>query len=241
MTINPKIETLIGQDFIKEYLQRGFGIMNKTDVEVLVYWLLKKNGCLGGNITSSGMMLKITKSRAKSLDYQASLRYGSHDEKSLHNQVISCITNARFTAKFDKIEFAVEDEFLRNFISSKFYELNCYNDWLQNRDVFSVNIEFFTLFIDKYVYPDNGYKKDKDDFNRKIEMLRKQDPNSSTNSSHQPSAFIVNLAYILERIARGISEGVVSGTAGSGINSIFGVFGALTDVYNKAKELFSKK
>lgn len=232
MTISSTtLKAQIGLDFITEYLQSGFGTMNKTDVEVLLYWLLKKHGVLSGRLNDSSIQLKIPKSRIKTLDYLASLRYGSLAEGDLRLKIIECIKNAEFTKDNNGVKFVVEDELIRNVISAELYKLNCFNDTSFNRDIISIDFEFFALFVDQYLYPDSTCRNEKDKINTKIEALCKKHDTNTSSQAQQHSRFVVNLAYILKNIAEGSVKGLTSG-------SIFSSFSNITDLFGAIKNLF---
>lgn len=221
----------VGQEFIDEYLKRGFGTMNKTEVEVLIYWLLKKYGVLSSGLNDSSIFLKIPKSRVKSLDYQASLRYGPITEDELRQKITACIQKANFTNDNNGVKFAVEDELLRNVITAELYKLNCFNDTSFNRDVISIDFKFFALFVDQYLYPDSTSKKEKDEISQKVEQIRKKHGNNVPNVAPQHSKFVETLAYLLKNIAEGSVRGITSG-------SIFSTFGNIADLFNCVKNLF---
>lgn len=233
--------------FLGEYIQqRGFGAMNKTDIEVLVYHLLRQtsyfNNCKSINDVS--MKLKVTRSKVKRLDYEARLRYGQVDEEALMKQAIQCLTKAQFSNDGKYIKFAVEDELLRNFISAKFYELNSFNEVGNNRDIISVDIRFFAQFLTVYVYK-NVDEPELQEFFQITEALKANDaPDVQkqfcvVKQNDKPSRLVVNLAYILERVAKGTTEGAVAGAIGS-TTGIFTSIGKLVDFGREIMQKISK-
>ena len=206
-------------------------MMNKTDVEVLIYWLLKKHGLLPTNLNDASIKLKITKSRVQSLDYQASLRYGQNDTNDLRKEILNIITNAEFTTDKTGVKFSVENKLLRNVITAELNKLNCFNDTSFNRDIISIDFEFFAIFIDQYLFPDASNKKEKENLETKIaQLFEKQFKNMNDNPSQQ-TKFVQVIAYLLKSVSEGAFKGLTSG-------SIFSYFGSLVNLYDFVKKLF---
>lgn len=235
------------QYFLDEYIeQKGFGSMNKTDIEILVYHLLRKTSYLNvKKLNDASLKLKIPMSKVKRLDYEAELRYGKTDEEELREKTIKCLMNAQFTTDNNHIKFAVQDQLLHNYITAKFYELNSFNDTSHNRDIISVDITFFAEFLEKFVYEFTS-EDEKKKFIVNVEKARQDfsqeeaDKYQKMIKQQQPSKFVVNMSYILKQIAEGTAKGIMEGAMGSA-NSIFTSIGKLAEFGDAILKKIEKK
>ena len=74
---------IIGEKFVKAYLERGFGQFSKSDIEILLFRFIKENIDNASNYELSNF-LKISETRVKNLELNASLRYGEiNDERHI--------------------------------------------------------------------------------------------------------------------------------------------------------------
>ncbi|MDO4802673.1 MAG: hypothetical protein Q4A15_10965 [Prevotellaceae bacterium] len=144
---------LFGEDFIKLYLSKGFGKMNKNDIEVLFFHLLMKYSSLKGeNSFAISTILKIPESKVKRLIYEAQLNYCDNLEKNMVDNLKTILQNAHFREKDHKIFFAVSDKMLRNYISSFLMENGHFNDTSFNSEIVVIHIETFAFLLEKLCY-----------------------------------------------------------------------------------------
>ena len=84
---------------IESYInKRGFGSMNKNDFEVYIFsWLvLNHKDYQTASDNEISRMLKIPESKVKRLRYEAELKYGSNDEKTLWEKLKRCLLLANY-------------------------------------------------------------------------------------------------------------------------------------------------
>ena len=70
-------------EFLDVYLDKGFGVMNKTEIETLLYHVLKKNELLSGKCFDDSFALQITEAKARKLIYESQIKYGERDMNAL--------------------------------------------------------------------------------------------------------------------------------------------------------------
>lgn len=103
-------------DWLKKYLERGFGSMNKNDFEVFIFSeLLKSEELKSMSNFDISVRLKIPESKVKRLKYEASLRY---PEKELNLKEYAKKALENVTIESNHIRFSVEDIMLKSYISS---------------------------------------------------------------------------------------------------------------------------
>lgn len=67
-------------DFMNIYLDKGFGVMNKTDIETLMYYVFKKRKLLTGKCFDDSFMLHISEAKARRLIYEAQVKYDNRNQ-----------------------------------------------------------------------------------------------------------------------------------------------------------------
>ena len=76
-------------DFLENYLSRGFGSQSKRELDVLVIHLLCKYGGLEKSTNNElSHLLQITEARVRGLLYEAKLKYPPEDENYIEKQIL---------------------------------------------------------------------------------------------------------------------------------------------------------
>ena len=138
-------------EFEDKYLTRGFGSMNKNELEVLFFYLYKEYGDINGksNFTLA-KELKITESKVKKLSYEAELVYGNNDTDTLRGKFLDVISHAKIQKENDTLRFAVEDKFLRSSIYEDLKQEGYYLDSSFNSEIVSIRKEPLIFLLDQY-------------------------------------------------------------------------------------------
>lgn len=90
-------------DFMEVYMDKGFGVMNKTEIETLMYHVLKKHGLLTGKCFEDSFKLQIPEAKARKLIYESQVKYAGRNEDELtaylRISVGECLTHAFLSKK----------------------------------------------------------------------------------------------------------------------------------------------
>ena len=141
------------KDFIERYSKAGFGSMNKNDFEVLIFDLLRRYGNLKDKTNyQASILLQIPESKIKRLTYEADLKYGNINQQDITNDFFNIIANSKLRADQNKIQFVIENKFLRTSISAKLKELGHFSDSSFNSEIISIHIDSFIDLLENY-YP----------------------------------------------------------------------------------------
>lgn len=145
-------------DFIEEYLKKGFGSMNKNDIEVLVFHLLlqeekkeQRIGLKGMTDFAISVALQIPESKVKRLRYEAELKYPNDDKKKA---LLDLLSTAQYKKENGKIIFVVTNKMLRLYIADLLFQGNNFFDTSFNSNIVSLYIEDFIILLKK-VYNEN--------------------------------------------------------------------------------------
>lgn len=138
-------------EILDVYLDKGFGVMNKTEIETLLYHVLKKNKLLSGKCFDDSFALQITEAKARKLIYESQIKYGERDKNALlrHLRVSvgECLTRAYFSNNNKTIKFAIEDKYLRIALNAYLREHNYFTDTSFNTDIVSIDENAFAKIV----------------------------------------------------------------------------------------------
>ena len=137
-------------EFLQEYLDRGFGSLSKRDIDILVMHLLMKHSDLKGvsNFNLS-MKLKLTETKIKNLKYEAKLKYSKRLDVGIKEEFLSLLSKTRLqvVGKETWISIVVEDTFLRNAIKAKVKENGSFADGAFNTEIVKISVDDFSYLM----------------------------------------------------------------------------------------------
>lgn len=158
--INEENYQAFSKFFLDKYFERGFGSMNKTDIEILLFHSLQQFG----NIKDKSdfelcRLLKISESKVKRLRYESHIIYGNQTDKDLKVRLYSYLSNARFLKDKGYIQFSIEDKFLRNWFYSKVKEINGFTDTSHNSEIVKISSKIFADVLQELYKVKECYKR----------------------------------------------------------------------------------
>lgn len=168
-------------DFLDVYLDKGFGVMNKTEIETLLYHVLKQNKLLSGKCFEDSMSLKITEAKARKLIYESQVKYDVRDRDTLisylRKSIGECLTRAYFSQNNKSIKFAIEDKYLRVALNAYLRDHDYFADTSFNTDIVSLDqnaiVSIITLLVPNYQVDEVLNKlKDLDAINNETKLLK---------------------------------------------------------------------
>lgn len=155
------------KDIMIVYLDKGFGLMNKTEIETLFYHVFRSHNLLSGKCFDDSYALQIPESKARKLIYESQVKYGSRNESvrdaNLRKKVGEYLLNAKFVVNKSKgeskgeIRFAIEDKYIRVALNAKLRENYYFADTSFNTDIISLDEEAFKQLVSSLV---SNYDKD---------------------------------------------------------------------------------
>ena len=138
-------------DFIEVYMDKGFGVMNKTDIETLLYHVFKSHGLLSGKCFEDSFNLQIPEAKARKLNYESQVKYAINDENQLtaylRASIGECLTHAFLSKSGKEIKFAIEDKYLRVALNAKLRANHYFADTSFNKDIISLDENAFREMV----------------------------------------------------------------------------------------------
>lgn len=133
------------------YFDKGFGVMNKTEIETLLYHVLRTNGLLSGKCFDDSFALQITEAKARKLIYESQIKYRERDKDALllhlRKSVGESLTRAYFSNNNKSIKFAIEDKYLRIALNAYLREHDYFADTSFNTDIVSIDENAFAQIV----------------------------------------------------------------------------------------------
>ena len=138
-------------DFLEVYMDKGFGVMNKTEIETLMYHVFKKHGLLTGKCFDDSFNLQIPEAKARKLIYESQVKYAGRNEDELtaylRISVGECLKHAFISKNGKEIRFAIEDKYLRVALNAKLRANHYFADTSFNKDIISLDENAFREMI----------------------------------------------------------------------------------------------
>ncbi len=130
---------------LERYLQKGFGSMNKNDFEVFIFGRLLNTKLRGLGDYEISRVLQIPQTKVKRLRYEADLKEGGRDYKTMFESIIR---QAKLRSGGEQILFSVEDLSLRRYLDSILKSDGRFSDSSFNSEIVSVNLEDFVFLCE---------------------------------------------------------------------------------------------
>jgi hypothetical protein len=146
-------------EFMNRYSTRGFGAMNKNDFEVMIFDLLRKYGDLQDKSHYEiSIDLQIPETKVRRLAYESDLKYRQLTEQDIATAFFKILAKSKFRGDLNKVEFVIENKFIRTSISAQLKKLGHYADSSFNSEIIRIHIDSFIDLLEHY-YPDTAIKK----------------------------------------------------------------------------------
>ncbi len=147
------------EEFLEQYALRGFGSMNKTDFEILIFNLLRKYGSLEGKSNHQiSRELQIPETKVRRLAYECDLKYSQITEQNITQEFFKIVAKSKFRGDLNKVEFVIESKFIRTSIGAQLKELGHYADSSFNSEIVRIHVESFIDLLEHY-YNDKAIER----------------------------------------------------------------------------------
>ncbi len=198
------------KDFEKLYLGRGFGSMNKNELEVLFFHLMKKysKDLVGKSNFERACALRISETKIKRLAYEANMSYGALDDaekKDLQTQFLALLSDAKIQNDRGTLRFAVEDKFMRSVIYEDLKQQGYYLDSSFNSEIVSIQKEALIALLDIY-FSDDKKKEIVDEYKKARKKAKKATEDGTTFNHIMGVVFDQCLEKGTEKIIEGFGK-----------------------------------
>lgn len=133
--------------FLSQYLERGFGSMNKNDFEVWIFHYLLNHDLKDMTNYAISIKLRIPETKVKRLRYEAELKYGAADALANYHRVCEMLTHVHIKKGGQRIQFAIEDLYLRKYLDSTLKSDGRFSDSSFNSEIVSMDFDDLEFFL----------------------------------------------------------------------------------------------
>lgn len=146
------------EKLVDQYLDKGFGSMNKNDFEVWIFHYLMEHQLKGLKNYEISIKLRIPETKVKRLRYEAELKYTQANSQNNYQRVCNLLQNVRFKKDGKCIQFTIEDLYLRKYLDSTLKAGGRFSDSSFNSEVVSIDFDDLEFFL--RLLPENNEKMD---------------------------------------------------------------------------------
>lgn len=183
MLLNNEKKVAFADTFIKEFVDKGFGVLSKRETELLIFHLLSDLVELDSMSNYElALKLKITPTKVKNYRFERRLRYSQLSDEQIKIEIIKGLqkSNIKVNKASKWILLSIEESYVREAIKSKLKQLNHFIDSSFNSEIISLDLDAFIELI-SYYYKEVKLEElnDKELINFASELLR-EDPEKIT-------------------------------------------------------------
>lgn len=190
--------------FITNYLNRGWGSMNKNDFEVYIFnEIITDPNYAGMNDYGLSIALSIPQSKVKRLRYEANLKYGKNNAEFYSQQFRALLQEAKPQAVNNgkAVKFCMENKGLYLYIDNLLKQDGRFGDRSFNSELMVISMEDLVYLLEKTMLTED----------EKNEILVKYRQETKDNSINISSA----LLEIAKAFAEGAGKGLTDGWTGA--------------------------
>ena len=136
---------------MKSYMHPAFGSMAKRDFDILLFMKLQELGVLDMNPELYDLVsdLRVTRSKARNLLYEAKLRATSKEE--LDSELIFLLKDPTFMKDNDKIALEIDNPYLIDHLRSHLRKLGHLTDGSFSQELIKLTPEAFIALFESYM------------------------------------------------------------------------------------------
>lgn len=189
---------------VDQYLNRGFGSMNKNDFEVAIFYYLTKTRLNGFSNYDISRELKIPESKVKRLRYEVDLKFvdmsKSANKKSRIMELDKLLSKGQLKRNGSQIQLSIEEPALQKFVEHILKQKDRFADYSFNKEICSISIEDYEVLLD---FTDTSNKKKKELMTKAKKLFNDKN---------------LTLKGLMKKFAEGAAEGVGNSLITQGFN-----------------------
>jgi len=148
------------KDFLSLYLERGFGSLNKREIDILMMHLLIKYSSISSKSNHElSLQFLLSPTKIKNLRYEAKLKYLKKNDY-FTKELLNLLKYVKLKKQDNNlwIMFSVEDELLKQYIQAKIKEIGSFTDSSFNSEIVKIELRDFVYLIDTVIDPSQKIK-----------------------------------------------------------------------------------
>jgi len=190
-------EHVFGEEFIKTYLASGFGAMSKSEIETLIFYLLRKKDEFSElDNYALAKKLRVSETKVKSLISNAANRYEELNNKAIVGEFVLNLLSGETQLEWEEpiVSLGIENPSKKNEIEHAIKKTGMTPEYGRNREILIFSSEaLLTLIVDNIESGDSEFKALVEK-NAKKKASHKEILDSSKPARDRASLFIRELA-----------------------------------------------
>ncbi|HBD7062139.1 TPA: hypothetical protein KKW55_001711 [Legionella pneumophila] len=200
-----KFQDEFSKEFLRKYLESGFGSLSKHGIDLLIYHLITQKTVLlkDKTIYEQSNLLRLTELKIKNIQLEAYLKYESKNSITNLNEVIDKVESGAIKPEIEngRIRFLLDSPILKREIENCIKLLGHVVDYSFNKDVVSIKIVPFISAI-KSIQKEKG-----DELEAKItQELRSQFKDEQKKAGEIEA---MTISELLKKIGTNLSSSVL--------------------------------
>jgi hypothetical protein len=213
------------EQFLKEYIEKGFGSISKKEIDLLVFHLLSKLANLDKiSNYNLALKLKLTPTKIKNLRFERSLKYSQLTEKEIKESFIESLKKSAIKVNKTSswIILSIEDLFVREAIKAKLKDLAQLSDSSFNSEIITLDFEAFASLME-YFY-DEEIKINSSKIKEILEYLKAETSNKNEK---------ISFKHLFREFANGAANKAGEETMGITFSFLTGGISDISNIFNK--------
>lgn len=212
-------------EFLNQYINKGFGTISKKEIDLLVFHLLSELADLDKiSNYNVALKLKLTPTKIKNLRFERRLKYCQLTEEQIKDTFIESLKKSALKVnKSSKcIILSIEDTFIREAIKAKLKELYQLSDSSFNSELITLDFDAFASLMDRFY---------EEEINNNTSELKEIIDYFKLETSNKTEK--VSFKNLFREFAIGAANKAGEETMGLAFSFLTGGFSDITNIFNK--------
>ena len=151
-----------GEKFVERFLAHGFGAMTKTEIDILVYYLLSESSEIKDKSNYHvANKLQITESKVKSMRLNAALKYKQANHKAVLANIVTRVTDEMAKPEFEsgKVTITIENPVEQRELEHAIKSVGRNIEYGLNKELLKISpIALFELVVSNLENPEQEFE-----------------------------------------------------------------------------------
>ncbi|QNF18899.1 hypothetical protein [Aeromonas hydrophila] len=145
--------------FLERYLERGFGTLSKSEIDMLIMHLIMTHSDLKYKQNHAiSLDLKLSESRVKNLIHKANLQFIEDHEGYVKAEFLALLHKSKLETSKSKVVIIIENAFVKQGIQGRLKELGHFADNSFNAELVHISINSFVDLLHSFYSSDDVVK-----------------------------------------------------------------------------------
>lgn len=155
--------------FLERYLERGFGTLSKSEIDMLMMHLIMENSDLKYKPNHEiSLDLKLSETKVKNLIHKAKLQFIDDHDDYVKAEFLALLHKSKLETEKSKVIMVIEDTFVKQGIQARLKSLGHFADNSFNAELVKISLNSFYELLRSF-YSDDDIVQFEDELNAALE------------------------------------------------------------------------